>query len=92
MSGKMCVMCSEYEESGMGAGVCRWAARMLADNGFPDSIVAKVHPFKDADGCRHFEMSSRGLDLCEEYGIEPGRDFPASLHAGADLPTVKVGR
>jgi hypothetical protein len=32
-----------------------------------------------------------GKKMCEEYGIEPGVDFPATLHAGADVPVIHVG-
>lgn len=91
MDKQMCVMCVEYEESGLGAGECRWAARFLEDHGFAHDTIAKRHPFAPADECKHFEMSSRGVDLCEEYGITPGVDSPATLHAGSDVTRVEMG-
>lgn len=89
--GTTCDMCVEFEESGMGPGRCRWAATVLRDKKFPQSIIATRDGAASADNCGHFEMSQRGIDLCEEYGVRPGVDFPGTLHAGADVPKVNVG-
>lgn len=77
--GTTCEMCVEFEVSGMGPGRCRWAAQFLADNKFPKNMIATRDGAASADMCSHFEMSSRGVDLCEEYGVRPGVDFPASM-------------
>lgn len=90
MNDKVCAMCIYFLESAFGMGRCEAAESDLKNCGKPVS-KAEFRADGDASRCEDFEMSSRGLDLCEEYGIEPGRDFPATLHAGPDVPTVNVG-
>jgi len=82
---KTCDMCVNFEEGAFGDGICDAMRNLLHRYGMP-SGKACVSGGSDASACGDFEMSSRGLDLCEEYGIEPGSDFPATLHAGADVP------
>lgn len=88
--GTTCDMCVEFEADNLGPGSCRWASQKLTDAGFPCDMVVRCDGDTSADECKHFEMSARGVALCEEYGIEPGRDFPATLHAGADVPRVEM--
>lgn len=86
-----CDMCVDFDESYLGPGVCRWASTKLADLGFPRGMVVTRDGVSPVGRCKHFEMSARGIDLCEEYGVRPGVDFPGTLHAGPDVPAVNVG-
>jgi hypothetical protein len=90
MNDKVCAMCIYFQEAAFGMGRCDAAESDLKNCGKPVS-KAEVRADGDASKCEDFEMSARGVDLCAEYGIMAGSDFPGTLHAGADVPTRTVG-